>query len=368
MAYKSKGGCTPITAKIQKTTKGGIVQPLLNMGAPVKMKASSPAKQGGRGRGLSKEERDKRNYSKNKKQYLEDTKYMENNPTTSSHQNYLDKGGRGDWLSSYDRAYNRKKEFEKNLYDYDKKNKPSEVKEFKTAADYAKFKTSNNYANVKPNKARIEGEAGWAADDAARKNKTNQYDPKNKKYSTGESMTPYSVENGKGKIYGPKVSYDMAYKNRGAAYKDMSKADYIKEAKRQTKSFTGTGKWDAQRKKQKVASTISSKPVKTVSIETKKPTASIDVSTIKPKASKITNAKAAKRSARKTAKAQKVRQKGIEALESGNLTKARRLKRREERIKKRAVKQAEKAIEPKKTSAAKQTAKQQQQKQRRLKG
>lgn len=48
MAYKQKG-CTPVTAKVQKTTKGGMVQqPLLNMGAPVKMKMTSPAKQGGK--------------------------------------------------------------------------------------------------------------------------------------------------------------------------------------------------------------------------------------------------------------------------------------------------------------------------------
>ena len=41
MTYKQKG-CTPITAKLQKTTKGGMVQePLLNMGAPVNTK--SPA-------------------------------------------------------------------------------------------------------------------------------------------------------------------------------------------------------------------------------------------------------------------------------------------------------------------------------------
>lgn len=38
MSYKQ----VPITAKILKTTKGGITQPLLNMGAPVKMKAPSP--------------------------------------------------------------------------------------------------------------------------------------------------------------------------------------------------------------------------------------------------------------------------------------------------------------------------------------
>ena len=37
---------TPITAKVQKGTKGGMIkQPLLNMGAPVKMKNISPAKQ-----------------------------------------------------------------------------------------------------------------------------------------------------------------------------------------------------------------------------------------------------------------------------------------------------------------------------------
>ena len=36
---------TPITAKIKRTTKGGITQPLLNVGAPVKMKAPSPNKQ-----------------------------------------------------------------------------------------------------------------------------------------------------------------------------------------------------------------------------------------------------------------------------------------------------------------------------------
>ena len=38
MSYKQ----VPITAKILKTTKGGVTQPLLNMGAPVQMKAPSP--------------------------------------------------------------------------------------------------------------------------------------------------------------------------------------------------------------------------------------------------------------------------------------------------------------------------------------
>ena len=33
----------PITAKIKRTTKGGITQPILNMGAPVKMTAKAPS-------------------------------------------------------------------------------------------------------------------------------------------------------------------------------------------------------------------------------------------------------------------------------------------------------------------------------------
>jgi len=75
----------------------------------------------------------------------------------------------------------------------------------------------------------------------------------------GESMTPYSVDKktGKGVIHGPKVSYDMAYKNRGKQYKDMSKAEYIKEAKRQTKSFESSGNWDASGKKKSTSNTSS---------------------------------------------------------------------------------------------------------------
>ena len=62
-------------------------------------------------------------------------------------------------------------------------------------------------------------------------------------------MTPYSTDqkdfpnkSGKrGKINGPKVSYDMAYEKakKTKRYANVSKADYIKEAKRQTKSFKG---------------------------------------------------------------------------------------------------------------------------------
>ena len=61
MAYdKKSSGCTPITAKIKKTTQGGMVtQPLLNMGAPVKMKVPSPAKDNRANRAAANESRRK---------------------------------------------------------------------------------------------------------------------------------------------------------------------------------------------------------------------------------------------------------------------------------------------------------------------
>ena len=87
------------------------------------------------------------------------------------------------------------------------------------------------------------------------------------------SMTPYSKEKAlytksgsRGKINGPKVSYDMAYDKakKTKRYANMSKADYIKEAKRQTTSFKESGDWNATPKKPKATavSTIKSEGVK----------------------------------------------------------------------------------------------------------
>lgn len=181
MAYKSKGGCTPITAKIQKTTKGGITQPLLNVGAPVKMKASAPAKQ-----------------------------------------------------------------------------------------------TKTGFAGG----------------------------------------TPYSVKDGKGTIHGPKSSYDDAYKKRDRkVYGEMSKAEYIKEAKKQTKSFESTGKFNAPKAK-KAASVSVIKPK--VTIESKKPTADVTI-IVKPKAKVAPKTKV---EVRKTAKVNKKLSQAAEARAEGNEKKA----------------------------------------------
>lgn len=287
MAYdKSSSGCTPITAKIKRTTQGGVVQPLLNMGAPVKMKASSPAK--------NMTARQKANETR-----LKARKESEAAKASAEKAKELKKAKE---LSS--------KEFITNKRGREVKNPKYQLPSIQRVDD--------------PNP------------------KTTYTAGGNKK---GESMTPYSVKDGKGVIHGPKVSYDMAYKNRGSAYKDMSKADYAKEAKRQTKSFQSTGKWDAPkpRKTQKAVSTISSKPAKTVSIEAKQPTASTEIKPQTKKAPQV-SAKKVKQVKRISSRAEKTRQKGKEALAAGNVQKATRLKKRETRLKEREARKAKRAV------------------------
>ncbi len=200
MAYKSKGGCTPITAKIKRTTKGGITQPLLNVGAPVKYRGSTTTAE-----------------------------------QTKLHPKAEDTPGIG---------------------------------------------------------TKFENKTGFAGD------------------------APYTVSGGKGTIHGPKSSYDRAYEKRDRkVYGEMSKAEYIKEAKRQTKSFESTGKFDAPKaKKAKPVSTIKPK----VTIESKKPTADVTI-IVKPKAKVAPKTKA---EVRKTAKVNKKLSQAAEARAAGNEKKA----------------------------------------------
>lgn len=247
MAYKQKG-CSPITAKIKRTTQGGMVtQPILNMGAPVKMKMSSPAKDKYDGQSIKKGE---------------------------------------DGLGTI-------------------------------GGNYA----ANNSMQAIP------------SDDL--------------------SMTPYSVKkeyanyvekNPKvtktGVIHGPKVSYDMAYEKakKTKRYAGMSKADYIKEAKRQTKSFTGTGNWDAKPKRKKVTatSTIKSKGIEPLSKEIKIET-NIGASTIKPKGKKV---EPTKKQARKAKSIDKKLTKAKAARDAGNIKKA---ERKERAAKRKAARMARRA-------------------------
>lgn len=248
MAYKKGGGCQPITAKLKYTTKGGVVDPLLNLGSPAKMKMHSPAKV--------------------------------TNPK-----------------------------------------KPLEV-----GSEFAKQKFYGKYYKAPTASHPSASDTFPAAKPETQKSTK----------STGGSMTPTSVENGKGKIHGPKVSYDMAYKNRDMkTYGKMSKSEYIAEAKRQTKSFESTGKWGAPKPRKKETSVVATPEVKTVSIETKKPTAAIDVKVKKTAAPTGAQARKTKAVDRKLAKAQAAR-------EAGNIKKAERKEKRAAkkiaRVNKRAAK------------------------------
>tara|TARA_R110000764_G_scaffold53808_5_gene117223 strand:- start:2781 stop:3743 length:963 start_codon:yes stop_codon:yes gene_type:complete len=315
MSYKP----TPITSKIQKGCKGGITQPILNMGAPVKMKMKSPA--------LATKPKDGDKSSNGKLEY-------------------------------YDGAYrspgnNRRR---KAIFDF-----------FGTAGSVIKSAGEGALRGGVLGPVGQAIGAGMGAIDAGVKAKakakakaktttTTTTTKTNKKDDL--SMTPYSTKNGKGTINGPKVSYDMAYEKakKTKRYKDMSKEDYITESKRQTKVFKETGKWDTKPKRAKVekVSTLkpaSVKPVKTATLETK-----LDPKELKTQVAKVNSNKEepskrdirksnrkAKSSGRASDRAARARLKGQQALENGNTRKALRLKRKETRLKEKATKKAKQA-------------------------
>lgn len=273
MAYKQKG-CTPITAKLKKTTKGGMVQqPLLNMGAPVKMKMESPAKQD--------------------KKYI--TPYREKVALQKERDNY-------------------EKELKQNKLD---KSKP--VNEYLPTTRKAVEKRMKNFESKYG--ARVRGEEGWAADDLARKNKTGQHAAKK---DTPKKDTPK-----KNKVTG-KIGSELRrkqYDKLGWAYDDTIKA------RPKAKALI------PEEVTAKVADVVKESKIITPNNNAKV----LDKKTIKKVDRKTKSAE------KKESRVARVRQKGIEALKSGNKQKALRLKRREERINKRAAKkrgQAAKAINP----------------------
>lgn len=152
--------------------------------------------------------------------------------------------------------------------------------------------------------------------------------------SSDISMTPYSVKDGKGTIHGPKVSYDMAYDKakKTKQYANMSKSDYIKEAKRQTNSFIETGKWDASgssKPKRKKVEAVKAPKAAGVSVAST-PKAKVDLKA-KPVGTKTT-----KRSSRLN----KTNDKIASAKASGNSKKAARLEKRANKIKGRTERKA----------------------------
>jgi hypothetical protein len=164
---------------------------------------------------------------------------------------------------------------------------------------------------------------------------TNKPAPKTKM----AGRTPYTVENSKGKIHGPKDSYAKAYEKRDMkVYGDMNQAEFTKEAKRQTKSFEKTGKFDAPKKARKKVSKVTS--LKPEGVDDKKMSIE-NIAAPAIKAEKLV-AKAPKtaKQTRKSNSIDKKLAKAKTARASGNINKAERKERRatnkQERIAKRS--------------------------------
>lgn len=359
MAYdKKSGGCTPITAKIKRTTQGGMItQPILNMGAPVKIK-SNP-KKGGKQKGS---EADKKTIER-----LSSDKYT----SPAKMKGDLNKDGK---MSGYEQT--RQNAIDKSMSSPAKnmaaRQAANESRRMAQAARKAAEKAAaDKKAKELTSKEFIRNRRGRKVKNPAYQLPSTQSTGKTSTGSTESSSakyplnpekivgigtnitpdkkgmagkTPYSVKGGKGTIHGPKVSYDMAYKNRDMkTYGGMSKSEYIKEAKRQTKSFEATGSFDVPKRRKKQTKVSAVTPKKTVSIETKKPTASTEIKTQTKKAPKV-SAKKVKQVERISSRATKTRQKGKEALAAGNVQKAARLKKRETRLKARQARKAKRAI------------------------
>ena len=143
------------------------------------------------------------------------------------------------------------------------------------------------------------------------------------------SMTPHSSKDGKGTIHGPKVSYDMAYNKakKTKQYANMSKDEYVTEAKRQTANFKKTGKWDASgaSKPRKKVETVSAIKPASVKPSAAKPTATVEIK--KP-------VQAAESKPAKQTRSQKLRSKGEAVLSNDKFSTAKK-QRKSKRIRKR---------------------------------
>ena len=376
MAYKSNGGCTPITAKIKRTTQGGMVtQPLLDMGGPVKMKASSPAKQTSaenfknemasqaeatakKAEALqaAKKKSDIDSYNKGLNQYRSDVSTLGKSKNTAAG-SYNPYGGSGGNKTKVASQKNRIADFEKNLYDYDTKNKAGSTKGY-TAKEYAMAKASGTY------KAKTAGTPTTT--------ETTDTTPSGGDSTTTTTTTPPG-----------KKSYEQAYKDRDKkTYGKMTKAEYITEAKRQNASKKAGKGWDVKGKgkgaTKKTDTTTKATTKKTTAANNTKATTTtkskekevekydltnVDGSTLyriqkgaqkvaKKIGGALNKAKAKKLAGdavRKTGKAAKKQAQADAAIAVGNTKKAARKQKAADRKTRKATKksQAAKAIQPK---------------------
>ena len=257
--------------------------------------------------------KDKSNYQKSVDQYRKDVSTL--NANTKSASKNVNPRQMDSAMNRSVRQAGRIKSFEKNLYDYDTKNKAGSTEGY-TAKEYAMAKASGTYKSRAKKKEDV-------------------------KVDTTKTQTTKTK----------KVSYDQAYEKRGKRYKNMDKATYIKEAKRQNASKKAGKGWDVKdsygsRPKVKAATTIKPEGIKKVEITSKLDPKQLEAEVVKRNTKTEKPSKKAVRKANRKAssagrasdKAARTRLRGQQALENGNLSKARRLKRKETRLKEKATK------------------------------
>jgi hypothetical protein len=263
MAFKMTN--SPITAKIKRTTQGGMItEPLLDLGSVAKMKADSPAK--------NRRNRASNNEARRKSRQLKAQKAADL------------KAQKANELKTKKTISNKRGRQVPN---------PDYVKPTKTSgSDYTPVRTDNS--NPVPFPFRQDATLNGGSKSGV-------------KGAMGSDRR--------------KAEYDK----RNWAYDETISTKSLKAKQKPAKKAT--------------ASNIAPKPAKVAKVGTK-PNNELVTSAPKPKSKK--EVRVAKSVDRKTNKASKVRAKGEAALASGNVSKARRLKRREERLKKRAAKKASK--------------------------
>lgn len=292
----------PITAKIKRTTKGGITQPLLNMGAPVKMTAKAPS--------IAK------NYNEGYPTPGSANKMMAPPPAPAKYGGIVKQVGKALLKEGGKRmlpavrnvgVQTAKKGIQKST--------PKTIEVVgKTVANPKN--TGSGFMNIvkkvynvaKPlAKVGALGLAGYALSKLGGNTQGSIVNSTNAQNSdTKPTVKPKK-----------KKSYDQAFEDRGKRYKNMDKASYIKEAKRQNAVYKKTGKWDVKDSydsmpKVEKVTTIKAKPISQKKVEI---TSKLDPKELQAKVPSGKKAPAAK-----PTKSQKLRAKGNAVLADKSLS------------------------------------------------
>lgn len=296
----------PITSKIKRDTKGGMVtQPVLNMGAPVKMKAHSPAK---------------------------------STPPSMRNISFKEYRESGSMPKSEAKFYQGKGTKRVNAADFPEKKTAPKTKKAPeytnmTFLEYKKSGLMNPKDALKYSGSGTKRvKTSLLSDKKTTKAPASGYTPPPKPWEQSKNPNPSTpTSSGNSNTKTKKISYDKAYEatRNHKVYGKMSKAEYIKEAKRQNASKKAGKGWGVKNKAASTRKKVNTPDVKTVG--TKKLTISTK---LEPKVIKVDakkESKVQKAIDRKLGKADKARA-------AGNENKALRKERAAEKKKKRISK------------------------------